>query len=240
MRELATSFRPHVWVNVHSGMKALFTPYDHRAEVPQGATSAASSHILAQLNRRVFNGSCEVGSGGKTVGCAGGQGTRATLHLCLLSVVCPKRLNPETFMTLAPAVLEGIHQLNFGNSLSTCSNMLLVERERLLCACADDCVHRRPAVVMRGRVLYDPSLGSSSCSVDGPPRPPCSRYLAHGTATDWMWQEMRVPAAFTWEIYGDADAGYHDCFRMFNPVSYETFQVCTLLHTCVTHLLEPS
>ncbi len=24
--------------------------------------------------------------------------------------------------------------------------------------------------------------------------------------------------AFTWEIYGNMTADFHDCFRMFNPV----------------------
>lgn len=33
LRALAAEWKPHVWVNVHSGMEALFMPYDHRAEV---------------------------------------------------------------------------------------------------------------------------------------------------------------------------------------------------------------
>ena len=33
LRALAAGWKPHVWVNVHSGMEALFMPYDHRAEV---------------------------------------------------------------------------------------------------------------------------------------------------------------------------------------------------------------
>ena len=28
-----------------------------------------------------------------------------------------------------------------------------------------------------------------------------------------------MPMAFTWEIYGNMTADFHDCFRMFNPVS---------------------
>jgi hypothetical protein len=31
---LATELKPHVWLNVHSGMYALFTPYDHKGHVP--------------------------------------------------------------------------------------------------------------------------------------------------------------------------------------------------------------
>ena len=38
-------------------------------------------------------------------------------------------------------------------------------------------------------------------------------YLAHGTATDHMWAKERVPFVSTWEIYGDFDAGFHECFR---------------------------
>jgi len=29
-----------------------------------------------------------------------------------------------------------------------------------------------------------------------------------------------VPMAFTWEIYGNMTADFHDCFRMFNPVCW--------------------
>ena len=31
---LAKELKPHVWLNVHSGMYALFTPYDHKGHVP--------------------------------------------------------------------------------------------------------------------------------------------------------------------------------------------------------------
>jgi hypothetical protein len=43
-------------------------------------------------------------------------------------------------------------------------------------------------------------------------------YLAHGTATDYVYVAARVPVTFTWEIYGDQEAHYLDCFRMFNPI----------------------
>ena len=39
---LATQFKPHVWMNVHSGMEALFMPYDHLAAIPKGATAQAT------------------------------------------------------------------------------------------------------------------------------------------------------------------------------------------------------
>ena len=31
--DLAKTFKPHVWLNVHSGMEAMFTPWDHIGEV---------------------------------------------------------------------------------------------------------------------------------------------------------------------------------------------------------------
>jgi hypothetical protein len=45
---------------------------------------------------------------------------------------------------------------------------------------------------------------------------PYRRYLAHGTATDYMFDELKVPLPMTWEVYGDQRAGgfvqVHDCF----------------------------
>ncbi|GAB4818297.1 hypothetical protein N2152v2_005343 [Parachlorella kessleri] len=117
MRHLAESLRPHVWLNVHSGMEALFMPYDHQARVPDGASANATLSLLGQLNTRVCGGRCAVGSGGKSVG-----------------------------------------------------------------------------------------------------------YLAHGTATDYMYEELQVPISMTWEVYGDMNASYHDCFRMFNPLTREALQ----------------
>lgn len=48
-------------------------------------------------------------------------------------------------------------------------------------------------------------------------------YLAHGTATDYMYEALSVPVAMTWEIYGDFAASYADCFRAFNPVTVERY-----------------
>ncbi|KAG5542543.1 hypothetical protein RHGRI_022175 [Rhododendron griersonianum] len=50
-------------------------------------------------------------------------------------------------------------------------------------------------------------------------------YLAHGTATDYMYDIARVPMAFTFEIYGDRTASSKDCFKMFNPVDHTTFNL---------------
>ena len=30
---------------------------------------------------------------------------------------------------------------------------------------------------------------------------------------------------YTWEIFGDFDANFHDCFRMFNPIGAAQVQV---------------
>jgi hypothetical protein len=48
-------------------------------------------------------------------------------------------------------------------------------------------------------------------------------YLAHGTATDYMFTKLDVPVAMTWEIYGDETAAFSDCFKMFNPLTTEGY-----------------
>jgi hypothetical protein len=111
LRDALAAWRPHAWVNVHSGMRALFMPYDHVAAMPQDA---------------------------------GGDGMRAIL-----------------------ASLAASH--------------------------CTDCV-----------------TGSGGASVG---------YLAHGTATDYIYANMSVPVVMTWEIYGDESAANDDCFRMFNPTT---------------------
>lgn len=116
MRKLSISFEPHVWVNVHSGMEALFMPYDHKNTTPDGLPSQRMRLMLEKLNHLHCEGRCMVGSGGGSVG-----------------------------------------------------------------------------------------------------------YLAHGTATDYMFDVARVPMAFTFEIYGDGTASSKDCFKMFNPIDHTTF-----------------
>ncbi|KAK7351803.1 hypothetical protein VNO77_11508 [Canavalia gladiata] len=116
MRKLAISFEPHVWVNVHSGMEALFMPYDHKNTTPDGLPLQQMKSLLEEVNQLHFQKRCMIGSGGGSVG-----------------------------------------------------------------------------------------------------------YFAHGTATDFMYDIMAVPMAFTFEIYGDETASLRDCFKMFNPtdrVSY--------------------
>ncbi|KAI5660917.1 hypothetical protein M9H77_20240 [Catharanthus roseus] len=116
MRKLSMSFEPHLWVNVHSGMEALFMPYDHKNMTPDGLPTQRMRSVLEKMNHLHLNDRCLVGSGGGSVG-----------------------------------------------------------------------------------------------------------YLAHGTATDYMYDIARVPMAFTFEIYGDSMASSKDCFRMFNPVDITTF-----------------
>ncbi|EFN56559.1 hypothetical protein CHLNCDRAFT_144224 [Chlorella variabilis] len=116
MLGVARALRPHVWASVHSGMEALFMPYDHVATVPEGEGPAATLSILQQINQRTCKSKCAVGSGGKSVG-----------------------------------------------------------------------------------------------------------YLAHGTATDYMYDRLGVPIPMTWEVYGDQRAAYEDCFRMFNPLSRQQY-----------------
>ncbi|XP_068640657.1 uncharacterized protein [Aristolochia californica] len=116
MRKLSKSFTPHVWVNVHSGMEALFMPYDHRNSTPNGLATDVMRSMLEELNHHHCHDRCLVGSGGGSVG-----------------------------------------------------------------------------------------------------------YLAHGTSTDYMYDVVNVPLAFTFEIYGDLEASSRDCFKMFNPVDVDTF-----------------
>ncbi|KAL3505486.1 hypothetical protein ACH5RR_035327 [Cinchona calisaya] len=116
MRKLSISFEPHIWVNVHSGMEALFMPYDHKNTTPDGFFSQRMKSMLEKLNHLHLEDRCLIGSGGGSVG-----------------------------------------------------------------------------------------------------------YLAHGTATDYMYDVARVPMAFTFEIYGDGTASSKDCFRMFNPIDITTF-----------------
>ncbi|KAL5706199.1 hypothetical protein ACHQM5_024399 [Ranunculus cassubicifolius] len=116
MRKLSKSFDPHIWITVHSGMEALFMPYDHKNTTPDGLAAHVMKSMLNDVNRLHCKERCMVGSGGGSVG-----------------------------------------------------------------------------------------------------------YLAHGTATDYMYDVMKVPLAFTFEIYGDKEASSRDCFRMFNPVDLTTF-----------------
>ncbi|KAL4580227.1 hypothetical protein LXL04_016412 [Taraxacum kok-saghyz] len=68
MRKLSKSFNPHIWVNVYSGMEALFMPYDHKNTTPSGEQSEKMKLMLETLNHLHCDDRCAVGSGGKSVG----------------------------------------------------------------------------------------------------------------------------------------------------------------------------
>ncbi|KEH36303.1 zinc carboxypeptidase family protein [Medicago truncatula] len=122
MRKLAVSFEPHIWVNVHSGMEALFMPYDHKNTTPEGLPLQRMKLLLEEVKQLHCQKRCVIGSGGGSVG-----------------------------------------------------------------------------------------------------------YFAHGTATDFMYDVVRVPLAFTFEIYGDGTASSRDCFKMFNPTDLASYDVCYLI-----------
>ncbi|XP_010482001.1 PREDICTED: uncharacterized protein LOC104760740 isoform X2 [Camelina sativa] len=117
MRKLAISFDPHIWINVHSGMEALFMPYDHKNITPEGLPTQKMRTLLEKLNKFHCQNRCMIGSGGGSVG-----------------------------------------------------------------------------------------------------------YLAHGTATDYIYDVVKAPMAFTFEIYGDNQTTSRDCFKMFNPVDLPNFK----------------
>lgn len=68
LRQLVKEFDPHVWVNVHSGMEALFMPYDHKKMTPNDSIGMAVRKLLQMLNEEHCQGRCAVGSGGTSVG----------------------------------------------------------------------------------------------------------------------------------------------------------------------------
>jgi len=68
LQQLVKEFDPHVWVNVHSGMEALFMPYDHKKMTPTDSVGLAVRRLLQMLNEQHCQGRCAVGSGGTSVG----------------------------------------------------------------------------------------------------------------------------------------------------------------------------
>ena len=47
MLGVARAFKPHVWMNAHSGMEALFMPYDHLPHIPEGEAAQATLQVWA-------------------------------------------------------------------------------------------------------------------------------------------------------------------------------------------------
>ena len=116
IHELVTSWRPHAWVNVHSGMAAMFSPLDYVTEVAEDY-DLHNFRVLGHIQEHYCD-ECLIGSGGATVG-----------------------------------------------------------------------------------------------------------YKAHGTAVDYMHNVMKIPFTTTWEVYGDTEAHFDDCVRMFNPLSRERYEL---------------
>ncbi|KAG9453078.1 hypothetical protein H6P81_005982 [Aristolochia fimbriata] len=67
-QRLSKSFSPHLWVNVHPGMEALFMPYDHRNTTPNGLAIDMMRSMSEELNHHHCHDRCLVGSRGGSVG----------------------------------------------------------------------------------------------------------------------------------------------------------------------------
>ena len=63
---LAKNRRPHVYVNVHSGMHSLMMPWDHKPYMVKG--HERDMKLLSELNEKYCKGICKYGPGAKTVG----------------------------------------------------------------------------------------------------------------------------------------------------------------------------
>ncbi|KAI3465218.1 hypothetical protein Pfo_021881 [Paulownia fortunei] len=68
MRKLSVSFEPHICVNVHSGMEALFMLYDHKNTTSDGIPSQIMKSMLEELNDFHLKDHCLIRSGGGSIG----------------------------------------------------------------------------------------------------------------------------------------------------------------------------
>ena len=68
LKKLVEGFKPDAFINVHSGMEALFVPFDHRNTIADGIDVNATLKILKEIDSTFCEGRCSVGSGGGTVG----------------------------------------------------------------------------------------------------------------------------------------------------------------------------
>lgn len=91
---LAKELKPHTWLNVHSGMYALFTPYDHKAIVPNTSDARAATRILQRIKELACT-QCVVGSGGHSVGCVWRLEVWR-LMLCVLAGTCCGQTNCQS------------------------------------------------------------------------------------------------------------------------------------------------
>ena len=67
IKKVVEELRIHAWVNVHSGMAAMFLPIDYKAQVPEDEDMLHNSRIIGSLKEKHCP-SCQIGSGGATVG----------------------------------------------------------------------------------------------------------------------------------------------------------------------------
>lgn len=67
-KNLVEEFQPHIWINFHSGMEGLFTPYNYIEKVPTTPLFDSVLGILKNVNEQYCNGKCAIGPGGNTVG----------------------------------------------------------------------------------------------------------------------------------------------------------------------------
>ena len=67
IKKLVEDLNVHAWVNVHSGMAAMFLPIDYQAQVPEDVGMLHNSRIIGSLKAK-YCPLCEIGSGGATVG----------------------------------------------------------------------------------------------------------------------------------------------------------------------------
>jgi len=68
LRDTATRFKPDMFLNIHSGMEAMFVPWDHRLDIDYGVNVNATLDMLHEINSKFCGEQCAVGSGGKEVG----------------------------------------------------------------------------------------------------------------------------------------------------------------------------
>ena len=68
LKKLAERFKPDVFINVHSGMEAMFVPFDHKNTIAYGRNVNATLEIFENINSKFCKGACSIGSGGATVG----------------------------------------------------------------------------------------------------------------------------------------------------------------------------
>lgn len=67
-KDLVEEFRPHIWINFHSGMEGLFTPYNYIEKVPTSPLIDSVLGMLKITNKQFCNSKCAIGPGGNTVG----------------------------------------------------------------------------------------------------------------------------------------------------------------------------